>query len=213
MGRLKNGINGHFTGKVGTVVGVTSRGIEFIKSTQRPSNKPATVAQINQRDVLSLFSSWLKTIKDIVMIGFQHLTGAKTQMNGAVAYNMMNALIKVDGVNTIDYPKEIFSKGGLIVSIITEIVALIDAVLKIKWTNAAESGLNKANDTATVIIYNPVKKCFVTFEEVCQRADLEVSLNLPATFKDDPVHCYMQYVNESRDEVSTTVYAGEVKIQ
>ncbi|RZK71586.1 MAG: hypothetical protein EOO85_19920 [Pedobacter sp.] len=212
MGRLKNGINGHFRGKVGNVIGVTSRGVEFIKSRQRKTTKKPSKAQLNQRDRLSLFSSWLRTIKDIIAIGFQHLTGAKTQMNGAVAFNMKHALVKVDGVNNIDFTKAIFSKGSLFISIIVEILTLVDALLKIKWTNAAASSLNNANDSATIILYNPAKASFLTFENVAQRGDLEVDLSLPANFKDDVVHCYMQYVNEAGDEVSTTVYAGEVTV-
>ncbi|RZJ64937.1 MAG: hypothetical protein EOO45_17520 [Flavobacterium sp.] len=211
MGRLKNGINGHFTGKVGTVVGVSSKGVDFIKSKQRKTTKKPSKAQLNQRDRLSLFSSWLRAIKEIITIGFQNSANAK-KVNAAISYNMKNALIVVDGQNKIDFSKAIFSKGSLIISIIVEVVSLIDALLKIKWTNAATSSLNKDNDVATIILYNPAKDSFLTFENVAQRGDLEVALSLPATFKDDKVHCYMQYVNEAGDEVSTTVYAGEIVV-
>lgn len=48
MGRIKKGILGGFSGKVDSVVGASWRGIDYMRSLPRTSDKPATVAQLEQ---------------------------------------------------------------------------------------------------------------------------------------------------------------------
>lgn len=62
------------------------------------------------------------------------------------------------------------------------------------------------------MVYSPTRLEFVTFENVANREDCEVMLSLPKSFKDTAVHCYMQYVNQDGNEVSTTVYIGQTVV-
>ncbi len=51
MGRIKQGANGGFSGKAGSVIGSSWKGIEYIKGRPKVSNKPATQRQLEQQTV------------------------------------------------------------------------------------------------------------------------------------------------------------------
>jgi hypothetical protein len=211
MARYKNGINGPVSGKVGTVVGASWRGIDYLRS--RPGKKSkgkVTDAQRNQRLKFSLVSGWLQPLRDLIWIGYKFFTGSKTPMNGCVGYHLSNAVVGEGTDCKIDFPKVIFSRGELLISLVKEMVSLAGAILQIKWDNALSSVFSSDDDEATFIVYNPAKEKFATFKGAALRADLEVGLQLPADFAGDTVHCYMQYTGIAGDRVSTTVYAGEV---
>jgi hypothetical protein len=213
MARYKNGINGAFSGKVGTVVGSSWRGIDLMRSLPEPSKKAPTEKQLNQRFVFAMVNSWLKPLRALIWIGYQIFTGNKTPMNGCVSYHMKHA---VDGDSPIEYvinfAKVILSRGELLVPFIKEVLGLIDAVLHIKWENAGASIFNNDDDRATFVVYNPTKKTFVTFEQVAQRTDKEVMLQLPPGYTNDTVHCWQHFVNAEGNAVSTSIYVGEIVV-
>jgi len=211
MGKLKNGINGGFSGKVGTVVGVNLRGKDVIRSLPKPTNK-VSPAQERQRQILSLVSRWLKPLRELIEIGYQLFSKDKSAMNAAISDTMKIAVKEVDGVKQIDYPKAVFSRGELFLSWILEILTLINAVIHIKWDNAAPSAFNKATDKATLIVYNPVMEQFAFFEDVAERGEKEAIVQLPAEFAGDQVHCWMHFVSAEGNKVSTTHYLGEMAV-
>lgn len=212
MARYKNGINGAFKGKVGQVVGVTWMGMEVMRSVPEAFTKAPTAAQLNQRRILAMVSSWLRPLKELIWIGFQYFATGKSPMNSAVSFVMKQALTIENGHQQIDFPKVIFSRGELLISIIKDIIALVDAILHIKWDNVPASALNKDDDQATFILYNADKEKFATFKNVAQRGDKEAVLQLPANFAGDEIYGWMHYVNAKGDGISTTVYLGEITV-
>jgi len=211
MARYKNGINGPVSGKVGSVIASSWRGVDYVKSVNDVWSKPRTEAQLLQQEILGLVNSWLKPVRDLIWIGFQVFKGTKTPMNAAVSLIMKGAVLIVEGRPEIDFPKVILSRGELQISLVSEIVALADGVLLVKWDNAFPSVFNADGDRATFVVYNPSKKEFVTFPDAAVRADREVRLQLPAGFAGDEVHTYLFYVNEAGDGVSTSQYLGAVR--
>jgi len=109
--------------------------------------------------------------------------------------------------------KAIFSVGELLGSFVREMVCLSDQLLYMSWQNVAESIYSAATDRATVIVYNPSKRAFVTFKGEAGRGDMETLLQLPATFAGDEVHAYMYFVCAAGDRVSTSVYLGMFEVQ
>ncbi|MBB5438022.1 uncharacterized membrane protein YvlD (DUF360 family) [Pedobacter sp. AK017] len=211
MARYKNGINGAVSGKIGNVVGASYKGIDYLRSLPE-TTKPPTVKQLHQRLKFSVITGWLRPILSLINIGFQILTGYKTAMNRAVSYHMKEALTDNGQEVAIDFKKAIFSRGELLVSWILEVLCLVNAVLRIKWDNGPESVFSNANDKASFIIYNPQKEKFVTFQNVANRQDKEMVLQLPENFAGDRVHAWMQYANVEGDMVSTSVYLGELEL-
>lgn len=212
MGRYKSGINGPFSGKIGSVIGSHWRGVDYMKSLPGNVAKPPTDGQLNQRRIFAEVSSWLKPIKELIWVGYQAFDDKKTPMNEAISFNLKNALI-ADGSNSqIDFPKAIFSRGELLISLIRSILTIARSILVVKWENAPSSALCNDTDLATFIVYNQAKEQFITFQNVVARAAKEVSLQMPKDFAGDAVHCYMHYVNAYSNAVSTSVYVGVVVV-
>ncbi|WP_449438883.1 DUF6266 family protein [Pedobacter steynii] len=113
---------------------------------------------------------------------------------------------------TIDFKKAVFSIGELLISWVKEVMCGRNALLTVKWVDAPESVFCNRADRANFIVYNMAKGVFVTFENAARRMDKEVSLQLPNDFAGDLIHCWMSYVNENGDKVSTSVYLGEVMV-
>jgi hypothetical protein len=172
MARYKKGINGPFSGKVGSVVGASWRGIDYMRSVQKAITKPASQAQTNQRLVFALVTGWLKPLRDLIWIGFQVFRGSKTPMNGCVSFVMKEAITGDAEQSNIDFPKVVFSRGELLVSLIREFTRT-DTALFIKWENGPACAFNNADDKATFILYNPAKEKFITFPGFAERSDLE----------------------------------------
>ncbi|MFP5081157.1 DUF6266 family protein [Pedobacter sp. JCM 36344] len=212
MGKYKNGVHGRFSGKIGNVVGVTRRGVDYIRSVpdirvDNPSEK-----QIRQRKIMAMISSWLKPIKSIIAIGFKVFTGSKTPINQVFALIFKEALIVNGNEISINYKNVVLSKGELLASFVFEILSMIDSLLNIKWQNFNASIYNKSDDKATFVIYNPTKDKFVSFVGIADREAEQAELKLPAEFSGDTVHCWMQYVDVAGDMVSTSTYLGEIVV-
>lgn len=211
MARYKNGINGPVSGKIGNVVGASWRGIDYLRTIQETRSRTFSDKQQNQQFLMGMVSKWLKPLKLIIEIGYQIFVTGKTPMNGCVSYHMKHAVTGNSPLEyVINFAKVIFSRGELLIPLIREMLGLMDAVLHIKWDNASTSIFNNDDDKATIVVYNPAKQAFVSFENVAQRADKEAVLQLPAAYAGDRVHCWQHFVNANGDAVSTTVYLGEV---
>lgn len=212
MARYKNGINGPFSGKLGTVVGVNWRGIDYMRSLPRGYSGKRTQAQMDHWKIFGMVSSWLKPLKALIWIGFQIYKAGKTPMNEAISFIFKNALTGEGADKRIDFSRVVFSRGELFISIVREVLALVNSVLHIKWNNVTASVFNQDNDLVTFIWYCPQKEKFVTFKDVAQRGDQEAMLQLPPGFDGQELHGYMQYVNDGGDMVSTSLYLGTVAV-
>ena len=63
MGTYSKGILGSFTGKVGTVIGSSWNGIDYMRSLPRPSSKAPTALQLAQREKFGLVTKFVAPIK------------------------------------------------------------------------------------------------------------------------------------------------------
>lgn len=210
MGRYKNGINGPFNGKIGHAVGVNWRGLDVIRSLPTPSTRPPTEKQLIQRYIFALVCEWLKPLRELINIGYQLYAGVRTPMNGAVSFHLKSAITGTARDLTIDYAKAVFSIGALLVSFVKEVLMLMNGRMVINWQSTPESVFCKQDDQATVVVYNPEKQQFVTFQNVAERSGGTVELQLPAHFKTDVVHAWMHWVRADGKAVSTTVYLGVI---
>ncbi|WP_285009550.1 DUF6266 family protein [Pedobacter faecalis] len=212
VAKYRNGINGSFHGKVGTVVGVSWRGVDYFRSLPGKSNQQPTEKQLRQRKLLSDVSSWLRSIREVITIGYQQFTEGPTPMNMAIS-NLMKHAIKVDeGVKGIDYTRAVISRGELLSSWFATPAAAGGAALFLSWANYRPSAFNADDDLITVVVYNTAKEKFVTFHEVACRKDREALLQLPGSFTGDAVHLYVLFVAAAGDAVSTSNYLGELTI-
>lgn len=110
MARNKNGILGGFSGKVGSVVGYNSYGVDRMRGLPERI-APATIAEIKNRTKFKLVQDTLNCCKELIKIGFNNYWTKTGGMRGAVSYNKMFAVKEEEGEYAID-PEEFRFSGG-----------------------------------------------------------------------------------------------------
>jgi len=216
MARYKNGINGPVSGKIGNVIGSSTRGVNYLKSVSRVSKRKPTEAQLLQRDIFALVSGWLNRIREVISVGYRLFSGSVTPINAAIGIMMREAVRVADGRPEIDFSKVVLSRGELLISWIMEVIILAEAALevvgaaqlglRIKWDDAVASAFCRSDDRATFVFYSEAARDFMVFKDGVARSEREAVLALPAAFREGPVHCYMFYTNAAGDAVSTSQY-------
>jgi hypothetical protein len=207
MARYQKGINGPVSGKIGSVVGASWRGIDYLRSRSRKPQR-FSMAQQAQQEKFKVVCGWIKPIIHIINVGYQHIKEGRTPANQAMSYLLKEAVSGTASDFAINFSKAILSEGTLMTSFVTEIKPAGSHSLEFHWDNAAESIYSCANDQATFVVYNPLKEEFVLYEAVTVRASRSVILSLPAGFSSDTVHGYLYFVRADGKAVSTTLYLG-----
>lgn len=102
MGKIIDGIHGHYRGKVGGVIGSSWRGIPYIKS-RGLRTKPASEGELINRFIFSKTQKWLSPIKDFLKVGFKNYSLKSQGVNAAKSYLYKHALTK-NGFDSIIDP-------------------------------------------------------------------------------------------------------------
>lgn len=208
MATYKKGILGVFTGKVGTVVGSSWKGISYMKSLPKSSGKAPTPLQLDQRLKFALVGNFLKPIKSLTNIGYGSVTGNVTPANAVASYHLNNAVIGNSPNFQIDYPMVMFSRGELPGPAVPAMIAAPSGALNFSWVDNATANLAQPNDKAIVLVFNVTTKEFV-HDATAERSGGSLEMILPAHFVGNTVHAWMAFFDVNDKQVSTSVYLGE----
>jgi hypothetical protein len=211
MGTYRKGILGSFTGKVGTVVGSSWNGIDYMKSLPRPSSKAPKDLQLIQRAKMGLATGFLQPISALVNTGYKSLAVKKTGFNVATAQVITDAIIGIYPNLEIDYPNVLISKGNL-TSAWNPVATSAAGNLTVTWQNNSTSGTAKPTDNAVLLVYNPLQSQYVFTLDGDARSLGTDTLILPANFVGDTVHVWIAFYAADKKTISTSLYAGEVII-
>ncbi len=113
MGKLLQGINGPFSGKVGPVVGYVLNNQAVIRSLPGRSRRPLTPKQIHQRKKFALMNDLLRQLQSLLNITYASVAINMTGSNKAFSYNVMNAIRGFYPDISIDYKMVLLGRGDL----------------------------------------------------------------------------------------------------
>ncbi|MDD4778199.1 MAG: DUF6266 family protein [Fermentimonas sp.] len=207
MGKLKEGILGGFSGKVGNVVGSSCRGVEYIKSRPSKMTNPRTKGQTKQRTNFIITQNFLRTFTPFVRVGFKdHAVDGRSAFNAAMSYNMSNA-IKADGDDMeLDFPNVLVSKGTLFPA--KDINAkVVEGEVLFQWKPETEEN-EKPDDQAMVLVYNYTKTVAVYDFNAGKRGGLSTRILLPENWSGDFIETYIAFKSADGSVVSDSVYSG-----
>lgn len=212
MGKYEKGILGPFNGKVGTVIGSNWKGISYMRSLSRKSNKVASPKQLDVQNKFLLVIGFLKSMGGLVADGYQHVKGPLTPFNDAVSYHLKNAIIGESPDFVIDLPKVLISVGEL--NGLTEPGAVSDAAAKMhfSWDTGGLIGKTKLDDLVSVLVYDALSKTQVFLQEAATRADGSLLLKLPSSLSGKTVSCWVTVKSSDSKLISTSNYLGEVTV-
>ena len=206
MGTYSKGILGSFTGKVGTVIGSSWNGVDYMRSLPRPSSKAPTAAQLLQREKFGLVTKFVAPIKSLLNIGYKNAAVNKTGVNAAVAEIIENALTASTPYE-IDYEKMLFSKGSLTGGLNGAASGGIASVT-VTWNDNTDSGNAAATDRSLILVYNPAKSQYVYTIVGSPRSEEAYTLPLPTSFAGNTVHTWLAFITSDQRLVSTSTYTG-----
>ena len=112
MGTYKKGVLGPFSGKIGTVIGSTWNGIEYMRSLPKASTKAASDLQLINRAKFGLVNGFLGPIIALLVMGYKSIAVGKTGFNMAASHLISEGITGVYPDFAINYAKVVFSRGG-----------------------------------------------------------------------------------------------------
>ncbi len=223
MAIIKHGINGGFSGKVGTVVGYNRLGKWVIRGLPELSEKAkqGTPKQKASRSLFSKLQRFLSQTLAFVRVGF-NMEGRLRQItahNAAISHNMLNAF-SADG--EIDYKKVLFTFGNL-PGALNATVEKNDIGLHFSWTNNSSEKLAQPDDQVMLLAFdgtafeeniagknlNTKKEVYYMLSGARRKAGYE-TLELPTHVKGNVLHTYISFIADDRESISISSYVGEV---
>jgi hypothetical protein len=211
MGIIYKGILGGFQGTVGTVVGGTWKGINYIKSLPVISNTDPTPRQLEQREKFRTMINFLRPIIPFVQEGFKNVAGQMTGYNSAMAFNYRSALSGNYPTFTIDYSMAAVTNGSLPNVLAPSAVADPGSVVKFNWTNNAFVGKAKTDDLVMLVVYCPETKEAIYRTGPELRGDATASVNA-AQFAGKIVHTWISCKAATGTDVAKSQYTGQLTV-
>ena len=210
MGKIKQGILGGFSGKVGTVIGSSWKGISYMRGQAQHVKNPRSAGQVDQRSKFNLALNFLQPNVPYIRIGYKSQAAKQTEFNAAMSYIVKNAITGTSPNYALDYTKVMVSRGGL--TQVTDAAASWAAAtskLTITWTDNSGVGTALAADKAMPFVYNKDKNETIYNTEGATRTTHTMDITVPSNWVGDKVEVYLGMVSDDGTLVADSIYLGE----
>jgi len=212
MGTIKQGILGGFSGKVGTVIGSTWKGITYMRGIALKIKNPKTDLQIAQRQKWSVTMKFLKAFTLMLQDSYRFLAVKMSAFNAAFQEIIDNALQGTYPNIAVDFPNAMLAKGSLPGALNATAASTVAATIAVTWLdNAGDLGALDT-DTATIAVYSPAKNEAVVVSGLATRVSNSQAVTVPSSFSGDLVHVYIYFNSADKKLVSNSAYAGAVTV-
>ena len=211
MGRLQKGILGSFQGKVGTVVGSSWKGIDYMKSASKKTTKPPTDRQVAQRAKFAFMGNFITPVSVLLKLAFKESTAKMTEINSAFRYNIKNAVTGIYPAFAMDYTKVLLTKGQLHNAINPTATAIGGGVVDVKWTDNSGIAMSNATDKCIIVVYCPELHSFVYTTGGANRSAGEDKLNV-GNFTGKTVQTWVGFISADKREAATSIFTGQLVI-
>jgi hypothetical protein len=211
MGKLLQGINGPFTGKVGPVVGSTWMGMAVIRSKPERRKKAFSEAELAQQAKFRLMSNFLSRVMPLLNVTFRHLAVRMTGFNKAYSYNVKNAFTGAYPDQKIDYSMVLLGRGDLPNAGSPAVTSSSSDNVDFSWTDNSGKGKACETDKAFIAVYCEEMNQWNYKLDAAERSAASCRLSTPF-FGGKSVHGYIGFISADGKEVSDSMYTGMVQI-
>jgi hypothetical protein len=211
METIKKGILGGFSGKVGTVVGGSWKGISYMRSLPQSVKNPRTVGRVSQRSKFALTLNLLKPMTAFLRTGWKLYAQRQSPFNAAMSYTLANAISGTYPDYAIDPGKVLVSHGSLTPAANATAEAT-GGNIEIVWDDNSGTSSAKQTDKALVAVLNAVKGEAITNDAGADRTEGTQTVPVPADWSGDMVEVYLGFISEDGRGVSNSVHLGTVTV-
>lgn len=204
MARIKRGILGGFSGKVGAVIGSSWKGIETMRSMPISVPNPRTQGQVNNRNRFKLVSA----------LGAGMLTTIVKPLNDRFAVQMsgFNAFCKRN--STVFNQASVFAPAGLSISVgklgdtpIINCMRESPGEMSVNWDATLQGSFQRESDAVYVAILLPSGEIIGTSSAIEDRQATAVIIPLAIDLEYGHIyHVYLAFARADGTIVSNTSY-------
>ncbi|MBI1780543.1 MAG: hypothetical protein HYR66_04155 [Sphingobacteriales bacterium] len=210
MGIINKGILGGFSGKVGTVIGGTWKGIDYMRSQSSSKRSSFTQPQLEQQAKFALSVKFLQPIAGLLAVSFKDYAIKMTGFNNALRYTLTNAVSGSYPAYTVDYSMALVSRGDL-PNALSPAASSAGGGVNFTWTNNAGTGKAMPTDKSILVVYCPAKnQCIYTTtgpERSTQAGSLAVS-----SFIGEQVETYIGFISEDGKVIASSAFTGTLTV-
>jgi len=213
MGTIRNGANGGFKGKAGSVIGSSWKSINYIKGLYKKRTRPATEEQLVQQAKFRTLMRFLLPVTAFIRIGFgQKREALMTATNVAFKENLERALTGGYPDYALDYSKLRISDGNFVGGG-SEAVEANAGILSVSWDVTPNEMYETADDDRVyILLYQPAIDQFLSAPTPPRRGDGNVDITLPSHFLGDEGHVWIFFADRTKKKVSRSAYLGTVNL-
>ncbi|MGV3761545.1 DUF6266 family protein [Parapedobacter sp.] len=206
MATFKDGANGSFNGKVGSVVGYQWRGINVMRSLPKKSKKPRSEKQLANERRMKLAMSFLSPITTVIRLGYQQATEGlpMTPFNMALSYHKKQAIGGSYPELYFDYSKAKISIGPL-ASAESLAAEWTGDGLSFSWDGSSDNLLMKEQNTIIVLHLEATKGWDIRTSGI-QRGAGHYLFPLPSNLIGKEIHAYVAFNEILSDRMSDSRY-------
>ena len=211
MGTIKKGILGGFSGKVGTVVGASWRGIAYMRSLPQKVRNPRTEPQVSQRTKFALALNYLRPMNGLLRTGWKPSAHRQSPINAALSYTLANAISGTFPDYEIDPSKVLISRGALTPAANAKATQSSSAII-FEWDDNSGTSAAKQTDKVLLAVVNPAKSEAIFDAAGAERTTGTQTVALPVYWSGDSVKAYLGFISEDGKEVANSVYLGSIVV-
>ena len=211
MAKLPEGIFGPVIGKVGPVVGAKWKDIAYIRSLPAKSDKPASPAQINNREKFKFMNQFLMPFQPYLAIGLMNKAKKMTTLNAAYVLNHKQALLGTYPNFSIEYSKFTWSEGTLPSLKGLQLEITDGNILELLWEQDNRPSA-VFNDQVMLLIYCPALKIVDGLINGVNRADRHCSFPISPKFTGQVLEVYISLCSLNRKKIADSQYLGSFNI-
>ncbi|PWG78595.1 DUF6266 family protein [Pararcticibacter amylolyticus] len=210
MGQIRNGANGGFSGKAGSVIGSSWRSIDYIKGLSRRRVKPSAQSQLDQQSRFALIVSFLAPLKNLMERSYSSRdTSRATGYNLAVHENLNKAVTGISPDFSIDFSKLLISRGALQRPISPKMTSEKSGIIEVAWFPGSDDLTGSPDDVANIVLYNTTERVHLLSLGKATREEGKIEIPFPDEFSSDSIEGLM-FFSSTDGKYSESAYLGKV---
>ncbi|HEX7458407.1 MAG TPA: DUF6266 family protein [Ginsengibacter sp.] len=209
MARIINGINGGFTGRVGTVTGYTRNGVSFMRSRHRDKDNIKSEKRLAQQQKIKVCNEFTKPFSGsgFFNTSFPANGATSTGYNRATSAIMNQAIIQ-NPVPALSYPLVLVSRGMLPAAVYASALVNDDGNIVFSWTDNTGTGTAKEDDKVLMVAYFPESKKAVYEISTATRKNCTALLQMNSM--KGIAETWIGFVSADETNASDSVYTGSI---
>lgn len=207
MAKIKKGILGPLSGKLGPVIGGMWKTIAYIRiAPSRKAKSKRTAGQIATQEKMKFINNFLVPFHAYITVGMKNEAASQTEISAAFSANYHEAIRGTSPAFSVDYSKFIFSKG-ILPMVSNMAVTLSNDSLQITWESQNEK-IATYNDQLMLVIYASELNETDGFIGGVNRSAKKCTFQLNKAFKGKSIEVYMSMTSLDRKRIANNVHLG-----